>query len=251
MPTAKNLPDSVFHPDRVDATAMVKRMLIITCLKGNVILDAGCGSGWLSIEIAKRGFEVFAIDLSKKQLEKAELLSKVEQVNLTLVHASLSHIPFRAEMFDSIVSSDVIEHIPLLSIALEELHRVLRNEGNLCITTPNGYGFYEILCDYILRDIPLFSLISETSRMLRKREIETEHVSRFTPNILRLFVCKPGFKVVTFLNTEFLSILYHFVFCIVKRKSNFLRKLEAVDVRSAHLLPLYLGSEWFLCLVKS
>jgi 2-polyprenyl-3-methyl-5-hydroxy-6-metoxy-1,4-benzoquinol methylase len=243
--------DSIFHPDAQAPTALVKRILTISYLKGRVILDAGCGSGWLSIEIARRGFEVFAIDLSKKQLEQAKLLSKAEQINLTLIRASLSHMPFGTAMFDSIVSSDVIEHIPLLSVALEELSRVLRSEGNLCITTPNGYGFYEILYNYILRDIPVFSLISKTSRMLRRREIETEHVIRFTPNILRQFVCKSGFSVVVFQNTEFLSILYYFVFLIAKREKKLLHKLETTDVRTAPSLPLFLGSEWFLCLLKS
>jgi 2-polyprenyl-3-methyl-5-hydroxy-6-metoxy-1,4-benzoquinol methylase len=240
-----------FQTKIVDATALIKKIFTVRCLKGKIVLDAGCGSGWLSVGLAKEGFCVYAIDLSKAQLEKAKFLSLHENTHLFLVRASLTNLPFKEEAFDSIVSSDVIEHIPKLNISLFDFSRVLKKKGSLCITTPNGYGLYGLLCDLLLRDLPFFSRISKTSRMLKKRTIETEHVYRFTPAYLKKMFEQADFKIASFINTEFVSLLYHFVFCLVfKKPDGFKRRIETADVAQAHNLPLMFGSEWFIWLVK-
>jgi 2-polyprenyl-3-methyl-5-hydroxy-6-metoxy-1,4-benzoquinol methylase len=240
-----------FQTHIVDTTAQIKKILTVGCLKGKIILDAGCGTGWLTVGLAREGFSMCAIDLSRTQLKKAQFLSIHEKIDLTLVMASLSHVPFREEIFDSIVSSDVIEHIPNLNCGFLEFHRVLKHKGSLCITTPNGFGLYGLLYDFLLRDLPLLSGISETSRMLRKRAMETEHLYRFTPAYLRKVFRQADFEIASFVNTEFISLLYHFIFCLIfRRPTGFKYRLEAADVAKARILPLLFGSEWFIWLVK-
>ena len=38
--------------------------------KGKKILDIGCGSGYLSLELARDGFEVTGVDISEKCIKK-------------------------------------------------------------------------------------------------------------------------------------------------------------------------------------
>ncbi|NMO52732.1 class I SAM-dependent methyltransferase [Actinoplanes sp. TBRC 11911] len=47
------------------------RVLDAGLVKGPAVLDAGCGSGTLSLELARRGFEVTGVDVSRVAIEQA------------------------------------------------------------------------------------------------------------------------------------------------------------------------------------
>ena len=61
--------------------------------------------------------------------------------------ASALHIPLRSGALEQVVFTDVMEHLPAKSelSAVLEIFRVLRNEGNLIISTPNSMSLYRIL----------------------------------------------------------------------------------------------------------
>lgn len=103
--------------------------------RGDLILDAGCGTGNLGIKLKKRGVKVIgidycieALDIYKQKDPKAELM--VHDLNLPL--------PFPDNYFDKIVSNNVIyslsrDKIPLV---IKEFKRVLKKSGFLVITNP-------------------------------------------------------------------------------------------------------------------
>lgn len=74
------------------------------------LLDVGCGTGNLSIEFAKRGFDVMATDLSMEMLQIVDYRAKQEEVHLELgIYDMLDPIPVA---YDTIVASmDVINHL--------------------------------------------------------------------------------------------------------------------------------------------
>jgi SAM-dependent methyltransferase len=57
-------------------------------------------------------------------------------------------IPFGDRQFDSIFSSEVLEHVFNLEHILTELHRVLKDEGQLLITVPFVWDEHEIPYDF-------------------------------------------------------------------------------------------------------
>ena len=73
--------------------------------------------------------------------------------------ASAEALPFRSNFFDKIVCTEVLEHIPNDKSAVSEMARVLRNEGKIFLTTPNGgaiplkYGIREHLRHYSENDL--------------------------------------------------------------------------------------------------
>ena len=89
----------------------------------NVILDGGCGNGYVlkRISSAKVGIDV---SLSALKAAKERLQGEAE-----LVHGDLSFLPFRSLVFDAITSFGVIHHIPLWKDSIAEIDRCLRNRG--------------------------------------------------------------------------------------------------------------------------
>jgi len=97
-------------------------------------LDAGCGSG--------RFIQVFtnAIGLDI-DIRKLRFLKLVRKMKNPLVLGSVEYLPFKDQIFEQIMCSEVIEHIPKSDIIFKEFCRVLEPSGRLILTTPN-YGFF-------------------------------------------------------------------------------------------------------------
>ena len=59
-------------------------------LSGRQVLDAGCGTGVISIELAKRGAEVIAVDLSQSLILQPENPGVAWRLNLFSFHTELA-----------------------------------------------------------------------------------------------------------------------------------------------------------------
>lgn len=101
-------------------------------LQGKQVLDAGCGTGWFSRELVRRGAIVTALDVGP------ELLAEVKKkCHCKTVVGDLEALDFPNENFDIVVSSEVIEHLKHPMTGVKELMRVLKQHGILALTTPN------------------------------------------------------------------------------------------------------------------
>lgn len=89
------------------------------------ILDAGCGEGVLVEHFIKQGYDIKGLDLNYE--------SQYVQ------RGSVLKMPFEDNLFDAILLLDVFEHIAYSdqSIALSEIHRVLKSGGRLIASIPN------------------------------------------------------------------------------------------------------------------
>lgn len=63
------------------------------------------------------------------------------------VVADVKSLPFRSNVFQQVLFTDTIEHLPKSdeSKALREIHRVLCNRGELILTTPHNIALYTFL----------------------------------------------------------------------------------------------------------
>lgn len=62
--------------------------------------------------------------------------------------ASALDLPLDDQSFDTVVSTEVLEHVPDPLRALREMHRVLRPGGNLILSTPMYWPRHEIPYDF-------------------------------------------------------------------------------------------------------
>lgn len=101
------------------------------------LLDIGCGYGWIELNMLKRNAKkIVGIEPSEKDLETAK--KYVKNRNAKFVVGSAISIPFGKGVFDTVVSWEVIEHIPLNteSTMFKEVHRVLKENGTFYLSTP-------------------------------------------------------------------------------------------------------------------
>lgn len=110
----------------------------ISPVDGQIILDAGCGTGNTTLEIMRRGKNVFveAIDSSQAMLDIAQ--SKYEANNVSFrwadINLALSHID--NEKLDVIVSVNVLYALKSPEDVLKEWYRMLKYSGRLVVVTP-------------------------------------------------------------------------------------------------------------------
>jgi 2-polyprenyl-3-methyl-5-hydroxy-6-metoxy-1,4-benzoquinol methylase len=108
------------------------------------IADFGCGRGWLSNKLSEFG-QVTGFDIS--ELAVANAKKSFPDSTFVCLDAS-QDIPLDfSEKFDLVVSSEVIEHIDDQENYLKNIHQLLKKEGNVIITTPNGSWFNAFYCD--------------------------------------------------------------------------------------------------------
>ena len=106
------------------------------------ILDAGCGTGLVGIELKKNGYtNIDGADLSKKLLDliPSDLYKKLEQIDLNKTLDKKSNI------YDAVLCVGTFTFGHVKPQALDELIRVIKNKGLICFTVNEGiyeeYGF--------------------------------------------------------------------------------------------------------------
>jgi 2-polyprenyl-3-methyl-5-hydroxy-6-metoxy-1,4-benzoquinol methylase len=98
-------------------------------------LDLGCGEGYGSDALAHTAHFIVATDRDVAAVMHAR--QKYARGNLGFVACDAQFLPFRAESFETVVSFEVIEHIPSVRKYLEEIKRVTTGTGVVIISTPN------------------------------------------------------------------------------------------------------------------
>ena len=103
------------------------------------VLDAGCGTGLVSLALYKAGYrphQTFALDLSFKSLLIAraqfEKDKRIFAEDVKEVQGNLLALPFADETHDVILTCGALEYVPL-DDGLRELARVLKPNGKLIL----------------------------------------------------------------------------------------------------------------------
>ncbi len=102
-------------------------------LRGDKVLDLGCGNGRLYELLKEKSVDYYGIDNSEKLIE----IAKIRYPKVKFLVADALNLPFPDSFFDKVFSIAVLHHIPSEELRLkflEEIKRVLKPEGFLIIT---------------------------------------------------------------------------------------------------------------------
>lgn len=103
---------------------------------GQRVLDVGCGSGLLLYNLRHRYEQLYGIELSRQRVQTARLT--LAGLDAEVERANIEHgLDLPDDHFDTILLSDVIEHIVDLWPAMDSITRLLRPGGQVVVTTPN------------------------------------------------------------------------------------------------------------------
>jgi SAM-dependent methyltransferase len=118
---------------------------------GMRVLDLGCGAGWLSLELARRGAHVTGVDISPSNLALARYMAETNARNFPYLYQGFAGLPCRLEdfgsveylqadlnavelpkgEFDAVVVWDSLHHVSELERLLEQVRAALKPEGIL------------------------------------------------------------------------------------------------------------------------
>ena len=96
-------------------------------------LDVGCGTGFLSLELAARGHRVTGIDFAPAMLVEARRKSAESGFSIRFEEGDAENLPFAAGSFDLVVSRHLLWTLPHPEAAIDEWIRVLRPGGRLAV----------------------------------------------------------------------------------------------------------------------
>jgi SAM-dependent methyltransferase len=109
--------------------------------RGKRVLDAGCGTGYGSAELAKVAASVLGVDIAAEAVSFAREHYRLP--HLVFEQASATALPHPHGCFDLVVAFEVIEHLEAWREFLIEVRRVLAPSGQFIVSTPNKLYYSE------------------------------------------------------------------------------------------------------------
>ena len=128
---------SVRPSDRTYLSAVMLEGSLSQCagyVKGR-LLDVGCGGRPYERTFFAGATEYLGVDYLSDRSRPDVICSALG-------------LPFAAEVFDTVVSTEVLEHVPEPRLALREMRRVLKPAGRLILSAPMYWPRHEVPYDF-------------------------------------------------------------------------------------------------------
>ena len=129
----KNRDDEIY-PEHMNRYFFASQLV-----KGKIVLDIACGSGYGADLLQRAGAEkVYGVDISKESIDYCKEKYKSEKIEF--LAGGMESIPINNGEIDVIVSMETIEHVDEQAQRkfLAEAKRVLKSDGIFVVSTPNS-----------------------------------------------------------------------------------------------------------------
>ena len=186
----------------------------------SLILDYGCGGGWLSNILSIKGFNVVGIDINSNLLKVAKRTRSTSEFILS----DAESLPFRENSFDNIIGIAILHHL-ILGRALKEIKRIGKPNFRLLFMEPN-----------------VLNPLSSFGRRLFPLEIHTIGEKPFLPSHLKASFEKNEIKV------DYVTYIFFMTFPVARllklleiRLPNVINKLIFWIETSLEKIPILRG----------
>lgn len=155
----------------------------------DVMLEVGSGTGdlWENRLIEGSFKHLVVSDLSDAMIE--ELMIKMgERTDIEVKKMDICNLEFPDGVFTKVIANSMLYHVKELSVAVSQVHRVLKKGGKFFVTTTSNKGLYSFLCDTLNEYCPnildpseltfslengekYLSMFSDVKKVIVKKEI--------------------------------------------------------------------------------
>lgn len=130
---------------RYQKLAYLPKIVEFSKYKGKKVLEIGCGAGIDSLQFARAGAELTAVDLTPNALKLAQRNLEVHGYTATFVNANAEAMDFPDNHFDVVYSNGVLHHTPRPQKAFDEVFRVLKPGGEAVILLYKKHSWMHLL----------------------------------------------------------------------------------------------------------
>lgn len=101
---------------------------------GGSILDVGCGPGFWTRQLARRGYRTTAVDLTQNAVLLTQKSLDIFALKAEVRTGDAEALPFDDESFDGLISHGVIHHTPNTERCVAEMARVIKPTGEVVVS---------------------------------------------------------------------------------------------------------------------
>ncbi len=109
-----------------------RRIFWLDYKKDGRLVEVGFGDSHNLLRMRDLGWDVTGVEFDPTCIKQAQ------RYNLNVKTGSLEVAKFADSSFDAVIASHAIEHLTNVDVFMEEAFRILKENGQLVLTTPNG-----------------------------------------------------------------------------------------------------------------
>ena len=199
-------------------------------IRDSYIADLGCGYGYNTIALSPYVKKIDAFDVDKDAVAFAnnKLKQLLQDQNCCFTVFDGYGTMKDSMSYDAVLSFEVIEHVPLPKLYLNEAFRILKNGGKIYMSTPNGlianknnciikYHAREHLTEYFPLEIQ--NMLSQAGFVVDQFYAKLNKSSDFKRNPNKNALRRLKIKVICTLKTNYYTYkLLKKIFGVFKRK---------------------------------
>jgi len=174
--------------------------------KNDIVLDVGCASGRQLFQIYDYIGMGHGTDIARSFIDKCNSVKQEKNIsNLYFKVSEVEFLSFDDKYFDKIICAEVLEHVFDFNIAIQEIRRVLKDDGEFVMTVPNINADATIWGRFLrLLKIRKFNPIKIFSREELTKHGDA-HVREFNKKNIVKQIEQNGFRVIDIKSVSFID----------------------------------------------